>query len=117
MANDIDLRAVNHALSELTRLQLAREVDPETAWRTRRELLEGVESYWNELAAPELKGPAPSDAPAEAAMPVPRQPWKLRLRALASRFGQWLLRHAWRLPLWLFMLFFAVTTFVYVTTL
>ena len=117
MANDIDLRAVNHALSELTRLQLAREVDPETAWRTRRELLEGVESYWNELAAPELKAPAPPEAPAEATAPALQPSWKQRLRALAVRFGQWLLRHAWRLPLWLFMLFFAVITFVYVTTL
>lgn len=117
MANDIDLRAVNHALSELTRLQLTRELDPETAWQTRRELLEGVESSWIELAAPELKGQVPPEASGEVTAQVVVQPWRARLRKLAGRFGHWLLRHAWRLPLWLFMLFFAVTTFVYVTTL
>ncbi len=61
-----DLQLVNHALRELTRLQLEEGMDAQVAWQERRAMLQAVEENWDHI--PELAG---HDATvAEAAEPV-----------------------------------------------
>lgn len=63
----IDLDAINFALRELVRLQLAGELSAQDAWRERQQLLDAVEANWHDV--PEQLGDdstaidAPTDAP------------------------------------------------------
>lgn len=49
-----DLRLVNHALKELTRLQLEAGMDAQVAWQERRAMLSAVEQNWQRI--PEVAG-------------------------------------------------------------
>lgn len=125
MTERFDLTAVNHALRELARLQLAGELDPEAAWRERRQILLGVEAEWEALADQErppvvvASGDADEGGEVDAAVltpvvsPTPAQ----RARSLAARAWHWLLRRSWRMPLWIMLLALALATFSYVGSL
>lgn len=49
-----DLQVVNHALKELTRLQLEEGMDAQLAWQERRAMLDAVEKNWQRI--PEVAG-------------------------------------------------------------
>lgn len=49
-----DLQIVNHALKELTRLQLEQGMDAQLAWQERRAMLTAVEENWPRI--PEVAG-------------------------------------------------------------
>ena len=49
-----DLQLVNHALKELTRLQLEEGMDAQVAWQERRAMLSAVEENWQRI--PEVVG-------------------------------------------------------------
>lgn len=49
-----DLQLVNHALKELTRLQLEEGMDAQVAWQERRAMLDAVEENWQRI--PEVAG-------------------------------------------------------------
>ncbi|MDP1540693.1 MAG: hypothetical protein U0998_02520 [Moraxellaceae bacterium] len=49
-----DLQLVNHALKELTRLQLDEGMDAQLAWQERRAMLAAVEENWQRI--PEVAG-------------------------------------------------------------
>lgn len=120
MTERFDLAAVNHALRELARLQLSGELDAETAWRERRDIMLGVESEWETLAA--LERPEPAEAPAEAGAALPAEAAPAlapaqRLQGLLQRVWLWLLRRSWRMPLWIMLLALALMTFFYVGSL
>lgn len=125
MTERFDLAAVNHALRELSRLQLEGELDAETAWRERRDILLGVEGEWEALAAlerPLAEAPAAmlaDDAGAQppVAVPVARPTPGQRARVMAARAWHWLLRRSWRMPLWIMLLMLALLTFSYVGSL
>lgn len=125
MTERFDLSAVNHALREISRLQLAGELDPETAWRERRDILLGVEGEWDALAVLE-RPPAETppevthdgdDASASRPMAAAAQAPGQRLRALPAQVWHWLLRRSWRMPLWIMLLVLALLTFSYVGSL
>lgn len=120
MTERFDLSAVNHALRELARLQLSGEIDAETAWRERRQILLGVESEWEALAA--LERPEPAAEPDEAVADVPaevvtRPTPARRLQGVLQHVWLWLLRRSWRMPLWIMLLALALMTFFYVGSL
>lgn len=112
-----DLQVVNHALSELSRLQLSADLDPETAWQQRRDMLRCVEANWALI---------PEDAAAEAAEAVVAEPAAAvsipsphrlsGLRRWWHRLNPVMLRDAWVLTGW-GLLLAAAATFIYVMML
>lgn len=120
MTERFDLAAVNHALRELTRLQLCGELDAETAWRERREIMLGVESEWEALAALERPEPVAEPSEAEAAAPVEpvtRPAPAQRVQGVLQQVWLWLWQRSWRMPLWIMLLALALMTFFYVGSL
>lgn len=114
MNDDGHLMDLNQALRELVRLQLAGEIDADTAWRTRRDMLAAAEASWAVLQAENAPAPVPEAADAE---PASRPTWLARLRRRAAITGRWLLRRSWRLTVWSMILLLALGTFFYVGTL
>lgn len=116
MSDADHLRDLNLALRELVRLQLAGEIDADTAWRARRDMLAATEESWEVLRAAEQ--PAVTK---EKPVPVVKPPLAKRVNQQVSNaaagIGPWLLRRSWRLPAWGLLLLLAVGTFIYVGSL
>lgn len=133
-----DLKEVNAALRELVRLQLAGELPAQTAWQTRRQMLDSVEAAWHDLSQDltpealaskqELKVPVmPRLSLRERVQQLPdllahlRRPqlphWQWRLPRLPGWGWQRLAELAGTLPWWTLFLLAALSTFYYVSTL
>lgn len=135
-----DLKEVNAALRELVRLQLAGELPAQTAWQTRRQMLDSVEDAWSDLSQDltpealaskqELKSPVlPNRSLRERLQQIPawvarlrqsriRMPsWQWRLPSLPGLQWQRLAEVAGKLPWWPLFLLAALATFYYVSTL
>lgn len=113
MNDDGHLMDLNQALRELVRLQLAGDIDADTAWRTRRDMLAAAEASWEVLQAE--NAPAPAAAEEEATGKRPALMARLRQRAAVT--GRWLIQRSWRLTVWSMILLLALGTFFYVGTL
>lgn len=100
-----DLQAVNHALRELVRLQLADELEADVAWRERRQMLEAVEQSWDVLDE-DVSAVSPAGMSEAPGAPL-ASGWRERLSQAVS----------WRLSLSALLLLCALATFFYVSSL
>lgn len=112
-----DLQVVNHALSELSRLQLSADLDAETAWRQRREMLQCVEAHWAQIPEDASSDAAPADdGAAQVAVGIPEGQRGSLFRRWRHRINPVAWRDAWVLMGW-GLLLAAAATFFYVMRL
>ena len=123
MTDDIDLDSLNHALRELNRLRLARQIPALEALETRRNLLNGAEASWRLLAAPQ------PGLPDEDALQEDDEAHALlidqlkgfvspeAIRRLATDVPVRIIRDTWHLSLWAILLFATLAMLYYISTL
>lgn len=126
MTDDVDLDSLNHALRELNRLRLAREIPLAEALETRRTLLQGAEASWRLLAAPQVGNDATLDEVLPEAADEAHAQLIDQLRAfvspeairrLATDVPVRLIRDIWHLSLWAILLFVTLGMLYYISTL